>query len=378
MSFDVVQWSLQLIHGISTGVTKTHKFSYEAVEAMHALFDSTRATNTWQIHARMLREYIEFFGARTEQLDMFLEDDRFTFTSYTEKIVHNKGNDAAIFHDFPCRMLLADLSHHLEILKAPLQTSISLSPLDFPHFSITDSLHIAIAVSDFKTMVLHATTLNALVSCAYSVPLRPLQFNYTAPGMRCEFTLTTIGSGEGAATSAALAKEVGSRRPRPHAETPVGASRAASVTTIQHSEPGSLPPPRSSQREMPPPSSVPASRLQSSRGARLGSNLNAPEPSQRSAAVTANQDDEGLFWPDNDVENEDRKWGTMEEREEEDALGWAQGADNEDEVPPRGTFRDINSAARPSASSRREFDETGESFIAPTQRAADVKGLFDD
>jgi len=58
---------------------------------MHALFDSTRAANKWRIHARMLREYIEFFGARTEQLDMFLEEDRFTFTSYTEKIVHNKG-----------------------------------------------------------------------------------------------------------------------------------------------------------------------------------------------------------------------------------------------------------------------------------------------
>jgi len=72
-------------------VTKTHKFTYEAVEAMHALFDSTRATNKWRTHARMLREYIEFFGARTEQLDMCLENDRFIFTSYTEKIVHNKG-----------------------------------------------------------------------------------------------------------------------------------------------------------------------------------------------------------------------------------------------------------------------------------------------
>lgn len=59
---------------------------------MHALFDASRATNKWRAHARLLREYTEFFGARTEQLDMFSEDDRFTFTSYTEKIVNGKGD----------------------------------------------------------------------------------------------------------------------------------------------------------------------------------------------------------------------------------------------------------------------------------------------
>jgi len=256
-----------------------------------------------------------------------------------------------------------------------LQTSISLSRLDFPLLSITDSLHIAIAVSDFKTMVLHATTLNTLVSCAYSVPSRPLQFSYSVTGMHCEFTLTTIGSGGRAATSAVLAKEVGATRSRQQIETP-GIGRQGSAFVPQN-ERGSLPPPRSSQMEMPPPNGVPASRLNSSRGARLGSNQNAPPPSQQSAVVNAQQDDGGLFWPDNEPDNEDRTWGTVEERAEEDALGWATGAQDEDEFAPRGTFRDINSAARPSASRQRDFDETGESFIAPTQRAADVRGLFD-
>lgn len=72
-------------------MTKTHKFTFETVEAMHALFDGTRATNRWRVSGRLLREYIEFFGARTEQLDMFSEDNRFTFTSYTEKIMNGRG-----------------------------------------------------------------------------------------------------------------------------------------------------------------------------------------------------------------------------------------------------------------------------------------------
>jgi len=262
----------------------------------------------------------------------------------------------------------------IEVLKAPLQTSISLSTLDFPLLSITDSLHIAIAVSDFKTMVLHATTLNSMVSCAYSVPSRPLQFSYTAVGMRCEFTLTTIGSSGGAATSAALVKELGATRTRQQIETPTSASRQGSAF-VQQSERGSLPPPRSSQMQMPPPNSVPGSRLNSSRGVKLGSNQDAASQSQRSAGINAQQDDEGLFWPDNEPENEDRQWGTVGE---EDAVGWATGAQDEDELAPRGTFRDIDIGARVIASRRREFDETGESFIAPTQRAADVRGLFDD
>lgn len=82
--------------------------------------------------------------------------------------------------------------------------------------------------------------------------------------------------------------------------------------------------------EMPPPNNIPISRLNSSRGGRLGSNQNAQpmSQSQRSAAASVPQDDDGLFWPDNDV-NEDRRWDTAEDREEEDALGWASGLQHE-------------------------------------------------
>lgn len=73
------------------GVIKTYKLTYESVEVMHALFDKSRASNCWTIQSRVLREFIEHFGPRTEQLEMHSDNGRATFTSYTEKIMDGKG-----------------------------------------------------------------------------------------------------------------------------------------------------------------------------------------------------------------------------------------------------------------------------------------------
>lgn len=75
-----------------SGVTKTYKLTYEAVEVMHALFDRSQSLSRWSIKADYLKEFIEYFSPRTEQLDLYYEKDQITFTSFTEKIVNaNKG-----------------------------------------------------------------------------------------------------------------------------------------------------------------------------------------------------------------------------------------------------------------------------------------------
>lgn len=76
-----------------TGMTKTYRLTYESVEVMHALFDKTVASQGWRIRAGVLREYVEFFGPKTEQLDIVAMDGRANFTSYTEKIQDGKGKN---------------------------------------------------------------------------------------------------------------------------------------------------------------------------------------------------------------------------------------------------------------------------------------------
>lgn len=73
------------------GVIKTYKLTYESIEVMHALFDKKIAKNTWSIPGNVLRDFIEYFGPKTEQLDIYSESGRATFTSYTEKIMEGKG-----------------------------------------------------------------------------------------------------------------------------------------------------------------------------------------------------------------------------------------------------------------------------------------------
>lgn len=74
-----------------SGVTKTYKLTYEPVEVMHALFDRQSANNHWTISSAALKETIEFFGPKTEQLDIYTDNGRVTYTSFTEKITNGKG-----------------------------------------------------------------------------------------------------------------------------------------------------------------------------------------------------------------------------------------------------------------------------------------------
>jgi len=57
---------------------------------MHALFDKQSAVNQWTINSSFLREHLDFFSPKVEQLDICYEKDRITFLSYTNKVVTAK------------------------------------------------------------------------------------------------------------------------------------------------------------------------------------------------------------------------------------------------------------------------------------------------
>jgi cell cycle checkpoint control protein RAD9A len=76
---------------MSLGVIKTYRLTFESVAPMHALFVKESANNSWSISSKTLREFIEHFGPGTEQLDIYSEDGRVSFTSYTEKIMSGNG-----------------------------------------------------------------------------------------------------------------------------------------------------------------------------------------------------------------------------------------------------------------------------------------------
>ena len=267
---------------------------------MHALFDKTTAKNTWSIPANVLREFIDFFGPRTEQLDMYSENGRATFTSYTEKIMDGKGILVVYVS-----IQASDIDRDLEVLKQPLQTSVAVDTVDFESFSVEDKLHIGISVKDFRAIVTHAGTLKTSITARYSQPTRPLQLAYECGGMLCEFTLMTIGDFRG--TSVTPGPSVSRGAPtRP-------SQREQTVPTLERNIE------KPAKPAFPPPSQ-PASRIFTREN--VSQRPNRPSPPITKPSIDA----ESLFLPPDD---DDRQWDEKNYGDpNEDMLGWDVSADN--------------------------------------------------
>jgi cell cycle checkpoint control protein RAD9A len=302
------------------GVIKTYKLTYEAVDVMHALFDRNVAKNRWSMHSSAVKEYVEYFGSKTEMLDIFSgdgEDGRAVFKSYTEKISNGK-----------------------EILKHPLVTAVAVNTSDFEEFNVQPGMHIIISVKDFKAIVLHADTLKTNLKSYYSQPTRPLQFSYGCDGLVCEFTLMT--SGDYSTTA--------SQTPAPAVQMP---SRENSRLES-----------RNRSFDMPPPAEPP-SRLERAAKRRH------PGSRKANSSKPAAPDPDSLFVQ----QDEDERWEPLDYNQEEETLGWDASADHGTATFP--TFTDSGSAVDAMSKTETETEESETSeVIAPTQRVSQIKGLW--
>ncbi|KAI9700757.1 MAG: hypothetical protein M1836_002126 [Candelina mexicana] len=292
---------------------------------MHARFDKPNANNRWTIHSRVLREFIEHFGPRTEQLDVCSDNGRATFTSYTEKIMEGK-----------------------EILKQPLHTSVAIDTLEFQHFEVEDRLHVVISVKDFKAIVTHADTLRESISAFYSQPMRPMQLSYQGHGMICEFTLMTIGE------------------PRGGSATPVPAPVRGQTSNPTSRQGSNLPMQRTSepmQSAMLPPSRM-VSRTLTQEPVRRRERRPSPPPPK------ASLESESLFLSD---VLDDCRWDEADyENDDEDMLGWDASADYG--AMPNAYGRHVREkidrlSRRPSEDTTDDGALAGDR-VAPTQRVS--------
>ncbi|KAK0116071.1 hypothetical protein ONS95_013104 [Cadophora gregata] len=311
------------------GVLKTYRLTFEAVAPMHALFVKESANNSWSISSRTLREFVEHFGPGTEQLDIYSEDGRVSFTSYTEKIMSGS-----------------------EILKQPLHTTIAVDTLEFGEFSVEEKLHIVISVKDFKAIVAHSGISNTMVKALYSHPASPMQLSYSEDGILSEFILMTIGDSRGAsATPAPNASRATSKRPasRQPLEATSSSKRAAT----------SMPPP---------PTSAAPSR------AREASRVSRPSPPPPQPSVQS----QSLFLP---ADDDDRQWDPSNYDDDDEPLLWDQGDGkvkilDSCKLPYAKFFQNsLTMNSGPEASNNQGPGENGASYPEPTQRLAPTQRL---
>ncbi|EEB06562.2 checkpoint clamp complex protein Rad9 [Schizosaccharomyces japonicus yFS275] len=135
------------------GIVKTFRISYEQIESPHAMFDKANCHNTWTINSKVLRDLIEHFGQRTEELYLEAANDRLLLTSFTEEVVHNN-----------------------DVLKQPTQTSVSIDGKEFEHVALTQGVPIAMSLREFRAAVSLADALGVDINAYYSTPNNPALF----------------------------------------------------------------------------------------------------------------------------------------------------------------------------------------------------------
>ena len=196
-----------------------------------------------------------------------------------------------------------------EVLKRPMQTSVTVDNLDFEKFEVEEQLHIGIMLKDFKSIATHAESLKTNITAQYSVPTRPMQFAYTESGMQCEFTLMTIGEYRGSSLTPAPA---GSRQtstvPLQERQQRPSSRQRNVIPNVEASKTIMAPPP------------PPANRRLNKEA--TGSSTQRPSPPPPKPSL----DLDSLFLPQYD--DEDRQWGETMYDDHEDTVGWSATALN--------------------------------------------------
>ncbi|KAL4997008.1 Rad9-domain-containing protein [Aspergillus recurvatus] len=330
---DVTECRLVIRMICGLGVIKSYKLTYESTTIQHAIFDRSQATNEWTIEPIFLKEIAAHFSPSAEQLDIYSENTKVIFTSFTTKITDGK-----------------------DTLRQPVHTSVAIDKTDFENYLADDSVHIAISLKDFKAVISHAETARVLVTARYARPCRPLQLAYDYDGIRTEFTLMTTGEAgpEGLPSSAGPVRELSARQtPAPRSATahaPAQTGNSNSANARQTALPRGRP--------IRPLTGTSTRGTQQSTQATVATQ---PAPSTKF---------DSLFVPADD----DRQWDVAEdeEAEAEDMLGWDATADpgNPDRLGP--LLRDTEPSLGDGDQMDVGDDEMG---IPPTQRMSQLHGL---
>jgi cell cycle checkpoint control protein RAD9A len=152
---------------------------------------------------------------------------------------------------------------------------------------------VVISVKDFKAIVTHADSIDAVLNACYTKPGRPLQFGYDQPGLSCRFTLMTAGD------------------PRSHAATDTGTSATAKKPATEQSKASNADQQRQSRIMLPPLRPEGRRNTQTLGRRKPDDNTNVVNPSSKES--------ESLFVPQ---EDEDRTWDPTNYDDGEEMLAW--------------------------------------------------------
>lgn len=190
------------------GVRKTYKLQYEQTQTMHAVTDKTICHNRFSIAARAMKDVMDHFAPRAEELTLAVNDGNLLLTSFTEGIMNDK-----------------------EVLKQPIHTSISIDNKEFESMEVDEQVQITFGLREFKALGTLCDLVGADLSIYYSAAGRPLLVDFEKDGMTGEFVVATTADGERVSNNRAVQQsEAG---PNPARQYQARTIRAGSERTAE-------------------------------------------------------------------------------------------------------------------------------------------------
>lgn len=155
------------------GVRKTYKLQYEQTTTMHAVADRTTSHNRFTIAARAMKDVIDHFAPRAEELTLAVSDGNLLLTSFTEGVVSDK-----------------------EVLKQPIHTSITIDHREFGVMEVDEEVQITFGLREFKALGNLCDLLGTEISVCYGDAGKPLLLDFERDGLVGEFVVATTDDGE--------------------------------------------------------------------------------------------------------------------------------------------------------------------------------------
>lgn len=172
-SNDAIECQLLVRLVCKHGVRKTYKLQYEQTQTMHAVTDKTICHNRFRIAAKAMKDVMDHFALRAEELSLAVNDGVLLLTSFTEGIMNEK-----------------------EVLKQPIHTSISIDNREFDSMEVNEEIQITFGLREFKSVGSLCDLLGTDLSVYYSEAGKPLIVEFEKDGMVGEFVVATTADGE--------------------------------------------------------------------------------------------------------------------------------------------------------------------------------------
>ena len=224
------------------GILKTYQLTYEDEQSMHAVFDPRKCQNRWVISAKLLKDYMDHFIAKTEELAMSAAQSKLILTAFTEGLTYNTGRGNS-----KTTLLIMQ-----ETLKQAVHTVISLDTSEFQTYDISRELsaEIVFSLRDFKSIITLAESFSVDVQTGYGQPGHPLIITFQIGGMDAQFMIATISENGSTQPSTIQTANTTNTTHLPPSSSASGPKRRRRVNGSSSQRPSSThPPPPSLERQ---------------------------------------------------------------------------------------------------------------------------------